>query len=210
MSPLFLTTYVLLWVLVIVLTLLVLLLYRQYGQAVLPAKARMQLAGLDIGKPLPEFDVLSPADGPTSMHAVLAGRPGEAARRMHVLLFASPVCPVCESLWPDVGVLAVSHPDVAFWWVSNGTPAERPHGDAAPPGWTVLDSSESGQHPAALELPVLPYAYAVDDQGVIRAKGLMNEVSDFEHMIDIGLGGSAAPSLALLDAGSGDAVQREG
>jgi hypothetical protein len=66
----------------------------------------------------------------------------------------------------------------------------------------VLDGSDGGQHPPGLEIPVLPYAYAVDERGVIRGKGLMNEVSDFQHVIDVSLGQSAAPArsqLALLD-----------
>lgn len=198
MSPLFVTTYVLLWVLVIVLTLLVLLLYRQYGQSVLPAKARMQLAGLDLGKPLPEFDVTGAGGDVSSARTVLGARRSP----LHVLLFASPVCPVCESLWPQVGALAVRHPDVTFWWISNGRSADKPGKSVEgvePVGWTVLYSSDAGHHPAPLELPVLPYAYAVDEHGVIRGKGLMNDVSDFEHMIDVSAGTANTQSLALVD-----------
>jgi len=144
-------SYVTLWLLVAILTFLVLLLYRQYGRSILPAKERLGLAGLDIGAkvgPLPVSDA-------SGMATDIPLTTASSRASLQVLLLAASSCPICSQLWGEVGVLAQQRPDVEYWWVQAGEAKDGP----APEGWQfALDTGGSVQR--AMEVPALPYAYA--------------------------------------------------
>jgi hypothetical protein len=175
-------TYVILWLLVTILTILVLLLYRQYGKSLLPAKARMQLEGLDIGARAPSIWLTTQKDAP-SFQLPLGGAPtaAEGPSILQVLLFASSTCPICSRLWDEVGVLPAEHKAVEFWWIGSGMceADQQP-----PPEWKVACSEDRSAHDA-MEVPALPFAYALDPDGIVRAKGLMNDLDDFRQLITV-------------------------
>jgi methylamine dehydrogenase accessory protein MauD len=173
-------SYVVLWLLVAVLTVLVLLLYRQYGKSLLPAKARMQLEGLDVGAGAPSLWLTTHQDAPP-FQLRLGGTPAAAERPaiLHVLLFASSTCPICARLWDEVGVLPATYEAVEFWWIDSGTC----EADRQPPlDWKVGCSQDRSAHDA-MEVPALPFAYALDPDGIVRAKGLMNDLEDFRQLV---------------------------
>jgi hypothetical protein len=174
MNGLFWASYLLLWVLLAIVTALLLLLYRQYGRSLLPAKERLKLAGLDIGTAVPELRVgIDPAASPIRLAADGDGWP--AAR---LLLFASPDCPVCSILWEKVGALSGEWPDIDYLWVQSREPKAGP----VPAGWRVISDIE-GLARRAMDVPALPYAYVVDSSGIVRAKGLMNGLDDCRAVI---------------------------
>jgi hypothetical protein len=141
----------------------------------LPVKERMQLAGLDIGTSVPQL-VVESAKG-VKADIPLMTESGKVLLR--VLLLATSACPICAQLWEEVGDLPQEQPRVEHWWIQSGEPKEGP----APDGWRIVtDSPGSAQR--ALEAPGIPYAYALDTSGVIRAKGLMNNMDDFRELID--------------------------
>ena len=123
------STYIVLWLLVAILTLLVLLLYRQYGRAMLPAKERMQLAGLDIGTSVRQL-VIADANG-AETRIPLSGASGNVVLR--VILLAASHCPICASLWEQVGDLPSEQRAVEHWWIQSGEPKD----DRAPEGWRI-------------------------------------------------------------------------
>lgn len=193
MSGLLMATYIVLWLLVTILTLLVLLLYRQYGKSLMPAKARMQLDGLDIGARAPSIWLTTHKDGPSFQFPLRdAHTAGERPSILQVLLFASSTCPICARLWDEVGVLPAEHKAVEFWWIGSGTcEADQP-----PPAWKLACSKDRSAHDA-MEIPALPFAYALDPDGIVRAKGLMNDLDDFRQLITV-----AAQNLRPSPAGS--------
>ena len=115
----------LLWFAVIVLTVLVLLLYRQFGLAYMSGRARAAMQGLDLGaraRPVAltgldgsahDIDWSAatvpdaPVPGATVPDATVPGAPvpGVTAPAATVLVFAQPSCPICGDLAADAAGL---------------------------------------------------------------------------------------------------------
>lgn len=173
MSPFFLMTYSLLWILVLVLVLLVLLMYRHYGLMLLPAKEKWALGGLDVGRKVGVLNIADARGGAVS----LTWDEVEADR---VILYTSPECDICASIWAVGDAIAAEHPGVEFVWLSHD-PHEKL--TAPPAGWRALvDLDERAMR--GMQVPALPYAHYVDSTGRVRAKGLMNDRTDFTRLID--------------------------
>ncbi len=100
MSNVWIISMSLLWLAVIVLTVLVLLLYRQFGLAYMSGRAKAGLQGLDLGaraRPV----ALTALDG-TGYAIDWSAAPQDGAT---VLLFAQPSCPICGDLARDAAGL---------------------------------------------------------------------------------------------------------
>ena len=204
----------LLWFAVIVLTVLVLLLYRQFGLAYMSGRARAAMQGLDLGaraRPV----ALTGLDGSahdidwsaatvpdatvpdaTVPDATVPGAPvpGVTAPAATVLVFAQPSCPICGDLAADAAGLPVSWPSSRFVWV-DGTVTGRPRRavDSAP-GWIVGTAQDDAVH-AAWDVSGSPFAYVVGGNGRIAAKGVVNRAADVERLLAnvLGEGASAGP-----------------
>src|SRR3977135_1666570 len=159
-----------LWILVLVLSAVVLALVRQLGvlhERIAPAGALMLNRGLAVGEPAP---VLLVNDLEGRAHQVGAAR---ADGRSTLLLFVSPTCPVCKSLLPAV---KSSRKDERAWMdvilASDGdTPDKRQcargHGRERSP---YVVSAALG---LAYRVGRLPFAALLDEQGILRARGLV-------------------------------------
>ncbi len=180
MSPFFLTTYVLLWALVIVLVLLVILLYRQYGLSIMGSRQRLAMIGLDVGSAAPPLTgLLANLDEPEPPLTWSEEEP--AGRLGRFLLLAIATCPICQELRPVAGDIVGRWPDVEFVWIDgpdleSDSAETRPRG---PAGWRVLQSPDEAAH-AAMQVSVFPFAYAVDASGRVRGKGVVSDVEDIE------------------------------
>lgn len=172
---------VVLWVLVLALSAVVLALTRQLGvlhQRIAPAGALMLNRGLKVGESAPTLEL-----------AALDGRPLKVgvARddgRSTLLLFVSPSCPVCKSLLPAV---KSSRKDERSWMdvvlASDGDPRAqrefvRTHG---------LEEIPYVVSPAlglAYQVSRLPFAALLDEQGVLRARGLVNSREHLESLFE--------------------------
>ena len=202
----------LLWVAVIVLTVLVLLLYRQFGLAYMSGRARAGLQGLDLGaraRPV----ALTGLDG--SAHEIdWSAAPGSAApgagvtgagvtgSGATVLVFAQPSCPICGDLAADAAGLPASWPSSRFVWV-DGTVTGRPRRavDSAP-GWIVGTAEDDAVH-RAWDVSGSPFAYVVGFSGRIDAKGVVNTAADIERLLANVLGRRAG---AVSGPGAAGAV----
>jgi methylamine dehydrogenase accessory protein MauD len=176
MSGWWLASYVILWVVVVVLAILVLALARQVGTLHLRLGPRGALEVDGEGPPLGEAP--EPADASDlGGRTITVGGPGQA----QLVLFVSPGCPVCREVLPSL-------------------PAAARVGKMAPV--VVVDASEPearGLYGAdRLEAPVVaaeglaerygipgtPYAVALDVLGVVRAKGTVNNLEQMEGLVD--------------------------
>lgn len=180
MNPLVLSNLVL-WAVVIGLSLVVLALVRQLGvlhERISPVGALMLAKGLKIGELAPSVAVTD-----------LAGRPvpiggTRADGRTQLLMFVSPTCPVCKVLLP---VLKSSRRSEQSWLdivlASDGDLGEqsafvREHGlDMFP----YVLSAPLG---VSYQVSRLPYAVLIDDQGVLRARGLINSREHLESLFE--------------------------
>ena len=167
-------SYVVLWLLVVVLCVVVVGLARQVGTLHLRLGPRGALEAEDEGPPL--GTTLEPLETDD-----LAGRPVTiaAAGESQLLLFVSPGCPLCEQVMPAVPALAGEQ--LSTYVVSDadasGTVRMLAGRRMAAPVVAGPDISRS------LDVPGTPYAVVLDEAGVVRAKGTVNNLEQVEGLV---------------------------
>ena len=103
--------------------------------------------------------------------------------RSHLLMFVSPTCPVCKKLIPIAKSIAYAESrwlDLIF--TSDGEPSEQT---------ALVERHQIESYPFVLSPEVgmtyrvskLPYAVLIDDEGVVRAKGLVNTREHLESIV---------------------------
>ena len=170
-----------LWVLVLVLSTVVLALARQLGvlhERIAPAGALMLNRGLTVGEPAPVLE-LADLDG----RAHRLGSP-RADGRSTLLVFVSPSCPVCKSL---LAAVKSSASDERSWMdvilASDGDRSEQLEFVRAQGlnGVPYIVSSALG---LAYQVSRLPFAALLDEQGILRARGLVNSREHLESLFE--------------------------
>jgi len=167
----------LLWLVVLALLVAVFALARQVGilyERVAPMGALMIDSGPAVGAAAPRFE-LAGLDG-------VAVAVGAGGARSQLLFFLSPTCPVCKKLLPILKSIAAAEAgwlDLVF--ASDGEPAEHAafRRRAALEAFPYLLSAELGM---AFKVGKLPYAVLLDEQGRVRAKGLVNSREQLESL----------------------------
>lgn len=169
-------SYIVLWLLVISLAVVVVALARQIGTLHLRLGPRGALEMDDEGPALgdkPGSFSLKAIDG----RAVTVGGVGEA----QLLMFVSPGCMVCEQVLPSIPVVARSGSLTPYVITDVDTfETEKAFAPKRLPAAIV-----SG--PAVAEtysIPGTPYIVVLDDQGVVRAKGTVNNLEQMEGLVD--------------------------
>ena len=170
-----------LWVLVLVLAGVVLALTRQLGvlhERIAPAGALMLNRGLTVGEPAPLLEVAA-LDG-KALKIAAARTDG----RSTLLLFVSPTCPVCKTLLPAV---KSSRRDERSWLdvilASDGDIAEQREFVRAQ-GLEEIPYVVSPALGLAYQVSRLPFAALLDEQGVLRARGLVNSREHLESLFE--------------------------
>ena len=170
---------IMLWLVVVALAFVVMALVRQIGvlhARIAPAGALMLDKGVAVNSPAPQVTALDRHERPVNI--------GYKSERAQLLFFLSPTCPICKSLLPSLCSLARSHrKDLDVVYVSDGdAPAQqaiiREHGleDA-----TYVVGPEIGM---TYQIGKLPYAVLIDADGVLRAKGLVNNREHLESLFE--------------------------
>jgi methylamine dehydrogenase accessory protein MauD len=170
-----------LWILVLVLTAVVLALVRQVGvlhERIAPAGALMLNRGLVVGEPAPVLEV---ADLDGRAHRLGSAR---ADGRSTLLLFVSPGCPVCKSLLPAV---KSSRKDERGWMdvilASDGDSSEQRE-FVRVQGLDGIPYVVSTALGLAFQVSRLPIAALLDEQGILRARGLVNSREHLESLFE--------------------------
>lgn len=144
-----------------------------------PAGALMTTAGPKPGEKIDNMTIPdihgNPVDiGATGLEAG-AGKP-------QLLLFVSPTCPICKDLVPTAKSMARSE-NVALIFGSDGGQAdnhlkyiEKMKLESYP----YIVSLELGMR---FEVGKLPYAVLIDEEGVLRSKGLVNSREHLESLV---------------------------
>ena len=168
-------SYLVLWLLVIVLSVVVVALARQIGTLYLRLGPRGALEMDDEGPPLGEApQPLEASDG--DGQRVHIGGPGDA----QLLMFVSPGCHVCDQVLPSLPVVA--HDAQLSPIVITDADAEETSlvfarkAVAAP----VVSGIEIAQR---YEVPGTPFVVVLDDMGVVRAKGTVNNLEQMEGLV---------------------------
>ena len=169
MSGWWAASFVGLWLLVLALVVIVFALARQIGVLHMRLGPRGALEldseGPPLGESLPAIEA-NDLDG----RAIDLTAPGSE----RFLLFVSPDCPVCRDVVPSVPVVARAGLETIV--VSSGDGAAYRQGAAA------VVEGEHVMH--SFGVPGTPYAVILDEFGIVRAKGTVNNLEQVEGLVD--------------------------
>jgi methylamine dehydrogenase accessory protein MauD len=177
-----LTSYLILWALVIFLSLLVFALARQVGvlhERVAPAGALMPTNGPKVGE---MTDVMSVSD--LQGDAVAIGG-ADSAGLATLILFISPTCPVCKSLVPVArSLVSYEGRRMRLVFASDGDKIDQ-HvayvSDLDMKDYPYLVSQALG---LAYAVSKLPFAVLIGSDGTLQSKGLVNSREHLESMVE--------------------------
>lgn len=188
---------VILWVIVLALVLVVLALSRQIGvlyERVAPMGALTMDKGPQVGDAAPVMELQD-----------LRGRAvtvGVAGPRSQLIFFMSPTCPVCKKLLPILKSIQSSEGQwVDIVLASDGEMPEHLafYQKAQLDAFPYVLSTQLGM---GFQISKLPYAVLIDENGVVRGKGLVNSREQLESLFTAkDLGVASAQEYLAGDSG---------
>jgi methylamine dehydrogenase accessory protein MauD len=178
MEPLVVAVAVL-WLVVIALLVVVFALARQVGilfERVAPMGALMTDAGPKVGEASPRFDLMSLDGQPLAI--------GGGSKRDTLVFFLSTSCPVCKKLIPVLKSMRRAEAgslDIVL--ASDGDHAAHAafRKSAGLGEFAYVLSADLGM---SYRVNRLPFAVLLDQQGVVRGKGLVNSREQLESLIN--------------------------
>jgi len=189
-----------LWLVVLVLIVALFALARQIGilyERVSPVGALVNDSGPQVGDRTPAFTLPSLNGG----LAMIGPKP----ERSTLVFFLSPTCPVCKKLLPILK--SVQRDEGAWLDIVLASDGEEPRHrrfieTAGLSGFPYALSSELG---VAYRVSRLPFAVLIDEAGVIRSKGLVNNREQLESLFnakEMGIGSLQSYLDGVLPANS--------
>ncbi len=176
MTGWWLVSYVVLWVLALILGTIVVALARQIGVLHLRLGPRGALEMDEEGPPLgelpPPHDVRD-LDG----RPVTIGGPGLA----QFLLFVSPGCPICREVLPSVPAIARMGAMAPYVIVDDDDPEQLAHFGNGRRGAPVVAAPDLAR---TYGIPGTPYVVVLDSTGIVRAKGTVNNLEQMEGLVE--------------------------
>jgi methylamine dehydrogenase accessory protein MauD len=166
-----------LWGVVVALVIAVWALARQVGvlfERVSPIGALMIDAGPKVGSASPRFDLATLAGARLAL--------GHASARSTLLFFLSPTCPVCKKLLPILrGIRSAESDWLDVVLASDGETALHQR---------FVAVHDLGQFPYVLSTDLgmtyrvsrLPFAVLLGEDGIVKAKGLVNNREQLESL----------------------------
>ena len=177
MTEALLVAVAVLWILVVALVVAVFALARQIGvlyERIAPMGALMMDEGPKVGDLAPVFHLAT-----LSGLGLQVGAPGPHST---LLFFVSPTCPVCKKLMPVLRSTAkVESAWLRVVLASDGDEAKQRafYEKAELADFPYVLSSDLGM---AFKVGKLPFAVLIDEQGRVRAKGLINSREHLESL----------------------------
>lgn len=167
MSGVWLGSYIALWAVVLFQGLLIFLLLRQLGLMYLGTARGVAGDGLPLGREAPDFS----APDLEGRAVSLAGFRGQPL----LLIFGSPTCGPCRTLIPDLNVFAEERrQELRVLFMSRGEVAETQRFASEFGVRVPIATHPDEELPTKFQVRVTPFAFLLDGDGVIRAKGLAN------------------------------------
>ncbi len=179
MEGLWFVSYIGLWIVTLIQACILVALLRQVGLLHLrlqPAGARTTNIGPEIGTRLPEIQV-------NDIFGDLV--PVVSHSRARLLLFIAPPCSACAELLPGAKTLARSERtrmDVVFLTAFEDQEVNQAYVEQH----ALTDLPYVASAHLAQEYGVLgtPYALAIDADGIVRAKGIVNHIEHLESLVE--------------------------
>jgi methylamine dehydrogenase accessory protein MauD len=169
----FWASYVLLWLLLIVMSVLVFLLYRQYGLMLMNSRAGVERDGPALGSMAPRLSVLG--DDRSSVEGRIAnGAPT-------LVLFAAPECQPCHEIVPHIDDLPTRLPKLDVVTVMAAGAGQSLEFRAPKVGHLLLDHDRETF--SEWEVNVTPFAVVLDSDGKVLSKGLCNGPGELDALV---------------------------
>lgn len=182
MTATMMVSYIILWALVIVLSLLVFALARQVGvlhERVAPAGALMLSGGPKVGELTEKMMLTDLLGNPLSVGGV------DSTGLATLVLFISPTCPVCKSLVPIAQSLS-SHESgrLRLVFASDGDNNARHEAYVRDLGVVDYPYVVSESLGLAYSVSKLPFALLIGKDGELKSKGLVNSREHLESLVE--------------------------
>ncbi|MBT8080354.1 MAG: thiol-disulfide isomerase [Gammaproteobacteria bacterium] len=175
-------SYIVLWLLVIILALVVVALARQVGvlhERVAPAGALMPTSGPKVGE-LTQNMPLTAIDG-TALD--IGGEDSDGMATF--VLFISPTCPVCKSLVPAARSLVMREGRrMRLVFASDGEDLNQHQAYVRDLGIESYPYVVSQPLGIAYSVSKLPFAVLIGADGTLQSKGLVNSREHLESLIE--------------------------
>lgn len=176
MSGPWLASYIALWAVVLFQGAVIFLLLRQLGVMYLGTAQGVARDGLPVGAKAPDFTVES-MEGRSVSLADFRGLP-------LLLVFGSPNCRPCRQLVPDLNVFASEQREaLSVLFLSRGEPEETRRFASEVDIQVPMASHPDESLPEAFKARVTPFAFLLDGEGVVQAKGLANNRSHLDMLL---------------------------
>ncbi len=179
MSGVWLASYVVLWAVVLFQGLVIFILLRQLGMLYLGTAQGVARDGLPVGERAPHFTAPDLAGRVVSL-ADFRGLP-------LLLIFGSPNCAPCRKLIPDLNLLARQQgEELRVLFLSRGEVEEARRFASELDVQVPVATHPDDDLPDKYRARVTPFAFLIDGEGVIRAKGLANNREHLEMLLRVG------------------------
>jgi len=168
---------IILWILTICVIFGFFALARQVGilyERIAPMGALMMDEGPSVGEQSPHFNLATLDGGRIDI--------GQPSAKADLLFFLSPNCPVCKKLIPVLRSIRKAEANrLNVVLASDGDPEKQKafYRNTRLDDFPYVLSSDLGM---AFKVGKLPYALLLDENGVIRAKGLVNNREQLESL----------------------------
>ncbi len=178
MTQALVVSIIFLWVVVIGLAVAIFALARQIGilyERVAPMGALILDDGPSAGEQSPVFNLASLGGGRVDI-----GVPSDSGE---LLFFISPTCPVCKKLIPILRMLREKEKEsLSIILASDGDEMRQKkfYEKTGLQDFPYVISSDLGM---SFKVSKLPYAVLIDDAGIIRSKGLINNREQLESLL---------------------------
>lgn len=177
MSGPWLISYVVLWGIVLFQGVVIFVLLRQLGLMYLGTAQGVARDGLAIGEHAPEFTV-SGLDG---VHVSLEGLLGSPL----LLVFGSATCAPCRGLIPDLNAFAnEKREELRALFLCRGSLDEARRFSDELHAQVPIAVHPDEALPDSFRARVTPFAFLLDGEGVVRAKGLANNRSHLDMLLE--------------------------
>lgn len=172
-----------LWFVVAILSVLVVLLYRQFGLLYMGSRNRIALTGRAVG-----------SSAPSNIELEVAGRfvnwdwRAAGSGRATLAIFAVPQCPLCDELVPGLNDFADKWGElVDVLFIERGPLPDGPtHDVPTRTQWTYAVTPDNTLH-EAFDVEATPFAFLVSSSGTVLAKGIVNITQHLEGVIGLAL-----------------------
>ncbi len=160
-----------LWVLTLAIAIGLLALYRHFGEMYLTSREGRVTQGPEIDAPLPSVSA-DPVDG-TRIRIPISGVAS-------LLLFAAADCALCKRLLPDA--MAFDSEELRVVVIFSGQRDDLKSAFGTPQIDVPIVVDPTRKLTVHYGVGVTPFAVAVDERGVVRASGIVNDIAAIRYL----------------------------